>query len=288
MPYKKKPTILYHYTSFDVFRKIMEGKPPMMRATHYSEMNDLTELERGLELVTAIVEDYDFANAHSNTKKYLRSVVVAIEERKLPLYIFSLSADGDSLDQWRAYCPDGGVAIGFKFKGLAEHFKGITLDTKPDRGHHKHPWELSRCEYPTEKKPLSIDHLVSQIDNAYKTQDSLPTDNKMEHFLVASMRDATVYLQTLGLCCCAKHYAYRSEQEWRIYSMVAEDFRLDIQLDEKNRRYVEMPFVPSKAIKKVVVSPHGDTRQGRSLAHHFKDSMQLKYEIEVSDIPFRT
>lgn len=63
---------------------------------------------------------------------------------------------------------------------------------------------------------------------------------------------------------------------------------LTVQLDEHNRRIVEMPFVASEVITKVVISPHGERRQGKTLAEFFKDSKKLGYGITDSKIPFRS
>ena len=43
------PAVLYHYTSFDAFRKIMESG--IVRATHYSELNDTSEIKMGQKIL---------------------------------------------------------------------------------------------------------------------------------------------------------------------------------------------------------------------------------------------
>jgi hypothetical protein len=79
----------YHYTSIKVFHNIVDNYEFWAHNTRFS--NDYTE-ER-------IVSEYFLKE-----NKYIANN-----------YFICLCEDGDSLSQWRGYCPDGGVSIELSF-----------------------------------------------------------------------------------------------------------------------------------------------------------------------------
>lgn len=276
------PAILYHYTSFDAFRNIMESE--IIRAIHYSELSDWREIEMGRKMVECSLRTHA-SGIRRDTMRLLKSQVDALGKGELPTFVFSLSEDRDSLDQWRAYCRDGGVAIGFMGKGLDAHFREASRKTK-DGGWSCAAWQLVQCQYHTRNDSIDTQAIVSNADrlNIAISQET----EKWVRGAKATLRNASSFSQIEELCCSTKHCAYESEKEWRCFLWLGEKTPLAIQLDESNRRFVEMPFVASDAIKEVVISPHGGRRQDRTLAQYFKNSMNLSYEIIASEIPFRT
>jgi len=47
------PEVLYHYTSIEAFKCIIESRK--IRATHYDQMNDMSELLLGVETLLEAV-----------------------------------------------------------------------------------------------------------------------------------------------------------------------------------------------------------------------------------------
>ena len=129
--------ILYHYTSFDALCKIIgdwslvhwnaQDKRMTAWATDIRYLNDATEFKYGLDVAKAVYKSLNEENIASgieesySVKSFLEHALSG--ELGSQTYIFSLSENGDLLSQWRAYCPHGGVSIGFSkrvLEGIAE------------------------------------------------------------------------------------------------------------------------------------------------------------------------
>ena len=114
------PNILYHYTSIEAFKKIIEsGK---IHATRYDQMNDESEIQIGVEKLLEFVRKHEVDDSFRDYKNFLISGIEAYKDDILEVYVLSLSRAADSLDQWRAYARSGGVAIGFDKKKVQEGF----------------------------------------------------------------------------------------------------------------------------------------------------------------------
>ena len=152
---QKRPKFLYHYTSPDAAKSIIESKS--FWATDCRYLNDPTEVLRNLQIAQEVADgfldsldinwteveqwdterflnenDYQFAAVLSKLIPY-NSWTYLIDEHEV--YITSFSENGDSLSQWRAYCNQGGYSLGFEGIQLsalrAELFPCIYL-TEPE------------------------------------------------------------------------------------------------------------------------------------------------------------
>jgi hypothetical protein len=95
------PKVLYHYTSIDSFKKIIqEGK---IRATRYDQMNDTSEINLGVERLLEAVKKHETDDSSREYKDFLVSEIECFNQETLEIYVLSFSAAKDSLDQWRAY-----------------------------------------------------------------------------------------------------------------------------------------------------------------------------------------
>ena len=114
-----KPTtdILYHYTSIEAFRKIVESQK--IRATRYDQMNDTSEVKLGIDNLLEAVKKHETDDSFRN---YLISGIEGYKEGTLEVYVLSLSGAADSLYLWDKYTSSGGVAIGFDFEKLQKGF----------------------------------------------------------------------------------------------------------------------------------------------------------------------
>ncbi len=117
------PDILYHYTSIEAFKSIIETKK--MRATRYDQMNDTGELQLGVRNLLEAVNGHRGGGSPAVFEDWLVSEIQEFGRGTLDVYVLSLSAVADSLDQWRAYSRNGGVAIGFD---SAKVQKGFLID----------------------------------------------------------------------------------------------------------------------------------------------------------------
>lgn len=134
------PSILYHYTSPESAKSILESNS--FWATDCRYLNDPTEVLRNLEIAdkraNLLFEEFGVSREEAaswNTERFLsdeayRSAAVLTKLVPEPnmlsyliddleVYIVSFSENGDSLSQWRAYCSSGGYALGFEPENLS-------------------------------------------------------------------------------------------------------------------------------------------------------------------------
>ena len=116
-------TILYHYTSLEGFKGIVETKK--IWAANNDYLNDISEIKYASELLQGCLGEYD-------NKTLPEEVVTSVMQQDhykkfgdlMFSYICSFSEDPDLLSQWRAYGANGkGVCLGFsleKLKGCVE------------------------------------------------------------------------------------------------------------------------------------------------------------------------
>lgn len=113
---------LFHYTDINGLYGILENNN--IRCTHISYLNDHDEFFHGLEIFNEVLQKYDngqpglekFKNRFKIDKlsKNPEEFKLAIE--KFNIYVFSLSAEKDDLNQWRSYSNgDDGYSILIRF-----------------------------------------------------------------------------------------------------------------------------------------------------------------------------
>ncbi|PYQ26981.1 MAG: hypothetical protein DMF56_21765 [Acidobacteria bacterium] len=103
------PPIVYHYTSLAAALKIIETGKLWGSNLRYS--NDPSEAEYGKHLLDDVLNQ----DRHLSLQGLRKGIA------ELDTYAVSLSADGDLLPQWRAYCRNGrGVAVGVEFDTLRQ------------------------------------------------------------------------------------------------------------------------------------------------------------------------
>jgi len=281
-----KPTtdILYHYTSIEAFRKIVESQK--IRATRYDQMNDASEVKLGIDNLLEAVKKHE---TDDSFRDYLISGIEGYKEGTLEVYILSLSDAADSLDQWRAYAPNGGVAIGFDRKMVK---KGFLCDiTRKIGGQQvKNPIgpdlnnRLMRCQYTDKKGYLD---LRSVVEERFFKPNSYGALFKRKESIAQSIFSASLSVMIYQTICSIKHGAYASEMEFRCVNYRPDPDDYPVKLSETNRFYIEMTFVPKVFIKEVWISPHGDREACERAVAFFKQKGDLRFSIKNSEIPFR-
>jgi hypothetical protein len=135
--------LLYHYTTPEGLVGIVEKHE--IWATDLAYMNDTTEFRVGLDLVTKHIEQLRGDNLGPCAERWNWLLTALKRTREFgpdtlsSVYACSFSTDGDNLSQWRAYCPNGGFAIGGKgvragkgsvlgsqYRAYVTYFRGLT------------------------------------------------------------------------------------------------------------------------------------------------------------------
>ena len=130
----------------------------------YSYLNDVKEREHCIEMMKLRLPEFIKGQSQASAK-LIKSSLKSIEgvlssfdnfETQHP-YVASFSRDGDSLPQWRAYCPNGnGVSIGFRVAAL----KRTTLWKEP--GTEVMKATLSPIRYLADDDPEMVDTLLAE------------------------------------------------------------------------------------------------------------------------------
>jgi hypothetical protein len=283
----EQPRLLYHYTSIDAFRSIVDsGK---MRATRFDQMNDESELQIGLKRLLEAVNGYQVGPHEVEFKQRLLELIDKSIVEPKEVYVACFSAAKDSLEQWRAYTPQGGVAIGFDLQKVGEGFlcditrrvsgQPIGNPTTPDLNNR-----LSACRYTDRTGYLNLSRTVAE---RFFKADSYPALLMSQHQLAVEIGIAALIADIYGTICSIKHGAYVHEEEWRSvnYNPNSQDY--PVRLSERGKWYIEFPFNPKDYIREVWISPHGDTQAIERVISYFKINNELPFDVQKSTIPFR-
>jgi hypothetical protein len=158
------PEAVYHYTSIEAMMKI--ARAASIWATSISYLNDTSEGDHYLDLIRKRIPAYVSAHPTINPSIFARFLDDPRSDFLLSRpFVASFSALGDSLPQWRSYCPQGnGVAIGFKTDCLARSTlptKQTKQDTPDWFGSLLQPWVIFRkIQYVDERNGTWLDHEI--------------------------------------------------------------------------------------------------------------------------------
>ncbi len=285
---KNLPAVLYHYTNTNAFRSIITSQS--IRATRYDQMNDDGELRYGFQYLLALVQKKLDVKSEGNAAKVLADLLEYGVEGPHEAYVVSFSAAKDHLEQWRAYAVAGGIAIGFDFAKLQQCFHSLKAiddqaQQQPVPSRLDPSLTFMSCEYCglsdefPEVAPEDLSHIVQELNRLSKLR--LEPDRFKWAFV-------PTFLQIYQAAAKIKHLAYAAEQEWRFLKISPDKTNYPIQLDERNRFYIDLKFDPASYIKEVWISPHGDKQGAMNAATYLKQHLGLSFEIKQSTIPYRT
>jgi hypothetical protein len=143
---KKPPERLYHYTSIDGLKGILDSHCLWASQIHF--LNDTQEFNYSFDILRKLISEF---NANLQRKRAIPIPPFRPEEwlglfydmikkiyfdidlfTKTPVCVFSFSPYGDLLSQWRGYCPlNGGYSVGFRSELLIPWLKTKKLLAEP-------------------------------------------------------------------------------------------------------------------------------------------------------------
>lgn len=148
------PDVLYHYTSIEGFKGIIDSKEIWATAANHL-LNDPTEITHAKEIALEILRKRksDF-NGKGELYNNCKSAIESSDRSKKFRCICSFSEEGDLLSQWRAYCPKGGVSVGFSVPRISDNDKYLEIqDGSPHDNYYAHEAYIYKCIYdPKEQK----------------------------------------------------------------------------------------------------------------------------------------
>jgi hypothetical protein len=277
MEANEKPTYLYHYTTAEGLKGMIEDQE--LWATDIFYLNDWTEFYHGRAEFKRELEKRLTSMRKDTSDKKVAQIVSELLEKPNPLgsnrvFVCSFSEKGNDLSQWRAYCQDGGYSVGFRRDQLVR-----LADSENN-------CNLRRCEYFGDCAH-HVDRLLRFLSRKSECEDP----------------DTSVNATELLLCKFAAEYkdsGFRDEQEWRLISA-----RSEPKLKFRTRGTFLVPYVTFKLDdaalwKDVRVRVGPCSRESDELrVHSVKMFLQselkkrglpttCRKDVKASGIPYRT
>ncbi len=293
-PTTDTPELIYHYTNLAGLTGIL--KSGNIWCTNSLYLNDSRECRFTFDVAAdyLLIEAFHSSEIQNDNlqkiSQILKNFLHQDYDKNLAFpYIASFSGKKDLLSQWRGYCPDGGVSIGFKKEKLineinSEYFnltsttylkeRHIPIDVKKvcDEFYENFKRDTNYLEYNDAK---TVQHLSENLEAYEKEQ--LP---KISSLLTSKLFQLSPKYKDLS---------FTEEDEYRIYTLsnINQKFRTN---ENRLVPYIECTL-PQNCIKEIIVSPCSEEEfhlQKYSL-EMFLDSVGLKdVEIKKSKIPYRS
>jgi Protein of unknown function (DUF2971) len=197
------PQHLYHYTSVEGVKGILESKSVWASLLHF--MNDSQEWLYALDLMRAELRERITANPAPYWPLFITRLSESLNQiEKLNVYVFSLSAVSNQLSQWRAYCPpEGGYELRFNASLLLDHL-------------HRHQFALRECYYDISLQRQLISKLVDDLlRGAGYLRDEDEVNLAVEGVKTRMFNYLAINAPLL------KHPDFNEEKEWRAFKVAA-------------------------------------------------------------------
>ena len=210
---------MYHYTSIEGFKGIIDSKE--IWATDATNIaSDPSELTHAKEIARKILRERkrDF-NGKEGLYKCCENAIKGLDGFKEFLCICSFSAKEDSLNQWRAYCPEEGVSVGFSVPKISENNQYLN-------NYYVNEAYIYKCIYKEKEQRLKINQLFDFL--LERTEDTRQLNSLFD-----------IMLQTFSYS--FKHKSFEEESEWRLVCFICAD---DGQRKYRVEDSMSIPYLP--------------------------------------------
>lgn len=267
--------VLYHYTSGIGLMGIFDTGA--VWASNIHQLNDSSEFRHALEIAK-----YEIAKVVANSKEVdaaalgVRLVDLIERSCKLSVYVTCFSAVGDSLSQWRGYCPDAfGYSIGFD----EEQLRSAAV---------RHGFVLGECIYEEGLKRALISAWAESA-----MADLLPA---FDPYSPEATTDAAAWPRMESLLRLApffKHHSFSEEREWRMAKVVeTNDPMLKLRIGKSMLiRYLSIDIgisATSDIIWDVCVGPTPHPELAADAICHYFNKIRIRSRVRHSESPYRS
>jgi hypothetical protein len=296
---QKNDSYLYHYTPTDAFISVV--KEQEIWASNIFYLNDSAEFHWAVELARTLLGTLITDETDAEKKRTLEVMRGYLEDVRpgaitRPVFAWCLSAQEDDLSQWRAYCPDGGVAIGFRREDLND-----LAEKQVEQGPGFVP-NLVKSVYKREEQGQIV---LASVDKAVKAAPGGRVGESMRPEEVNQYK--AVFLQEILANTPIKHAGFEHECEWRLVISPGPGIEagpeIEPRLGFRSRNGLIIPFW------KIALAPNEDKKIWRNARitvgpnphqHELKDSVEslLKHyctgpdgavpgKVKTSGVPYR-
>lgn len=269
-----RPKLLYHYTSIQAFKSIVDNNEIWATSAEHliSDPSEIT-IAKTIASKLLIEKKEEFKDKQELYEKCKKTIEDS--DRLKEFYcICSFTEEKDLLSQWRAYCPDGGVSIGFSIPKISDN--DIYLAVR-DGSYHTDTYAHENCIYKCIYEPDE-------------------QERKMRELFVFLL-ERTEYTGQLGsffwnmiktFSYTFKHKSFKEEKEWRLCYITFDD-----KLKYRTKHSTLIPYLPfmmvdkndKTLIKEIMIGPSRDKENLRkSVSMYLKDS---EISVNKTDTPFQ-
>lgn len=308
-----KPQNVYHYTSLDAFKSIMENRE--FWATNIYCMNDSTEYIEGLNRFKKHLEQ-KLSTVSDAQKKIIRLAISHIDDdtsgqiirlSRNNIFALCFSYNKDSLELWNYYGGESGISIEFDWNAC-HNLPGMSLIRKELYDILEKPYKNKNeilpknnlyffpkaVVYDENEKNEIIDCVITRSLEAYEKRSSLPIN--------ISLAATDLVDQFFLICPYLKHQGFKGEGECRIVwnSVPSESEPFCIyqrEKDEMDIKYLKYKIVDLNCrpiqkwpIKEITIGPGKKQRDVEEQVKDFLSENNLKdliAKVRLSEIPLR-
>ena len=277
------PPVLYHYTSLTgLLGMVASGH---IWATNIFYLNDTSESRQIWNFVRQRLEKRR-EMADGSTRERLTRIIEATEKQHhlSTDFVACLSEEGDSLGQWRAYCPDSlGVSIGFDSRALWSQWVA-----DPEGGESAFVGhQLCKIRYLPDRSDASLDE---EIDCILEQSD---------HFFKLFPVEQALFGWLALMSSRYKHESFREEKEWRVLMMKPhkpmphQRFRVGKSslipyIEVELNRDLNHALLPDYFIREVCICPTLDKNLAKDAVERlFATKNHSEVRVTSSSIPYR-
>lgn len=308
---------VYHYTDTSGFISIMQNQE--LWASHISFMNDRFEFLHGKELFrnrliqkiseVSEPEQQVLKNAVKSLDKEISDGFLSISGKDI--FSISFSSERDSLEMWRGYGRECGIAIGIdssrchstpgmclirkeNYERLLDEYEGIAENVCPSRGHRFFPfWVL----YDNDKKLDLVDQVIDLSLICFANQRKILNSSDLCATIVASDLLSDLIFRLTPLL---KHPGFKGEAECRFVDNHV-SYQDTPKIYYRNRGGIVLPYVKYKLldlncrplkempISEIIVGPGLKQSKVVDSVKYFCEKNNMGYlvdKIHASDIPY--
>jgi hypothetical protein len=234
---------LYHYTTLDAFVSIV--KTQEIWASNVFYLNDSAEVHLALRLAQGLLKEEIEKKSSDLPARRLKKLYESLSDKssgliEMPAFVWSLSKKEDDLSQWRAYCREGGVAIGFRQNDLDYLRQHQGLGLAP---------ELVPCIYEKGEQRRLIRSWIEKVITTV-------SGGRLGRSISAHEVDkfTGMLLQRILVNKPIKHEAFADEREWRLIASPDLGMTADERLGFRSHNGLVIPFW------KFNLAPHNEGR----------------------------
>ena len=292
---KKEEMILYHYTSGESLKGIIEDKE--LRITKSEFLNDKGEIKYTHSTIIKIIDEFISDNPAEEEVEFKKVIQTGIdtEEFLADSYVMPLSTNKDSNLLWSNYANNDGYNMGFRYPGIEKILNENINGNKDDASEQVSVILSSKVIYDEEQQRT---FLCKEIIDMYKIYMYCRKTEQLHKFYeYISKSKVNIFLHSLFF----KANCFKQEEEFRVVIMPGNKARNSNNIKCRFTSGVFIPYFKSSIvnnedsknmlpIESITIGPKNNLDIAEDGLRYFLNLNGLgedRVEIKKSNIPYR-